>query len=146
MKRVNHISAAPEAMGLLFQQEEYIEKQCSEHSGLLHLIKLRVSQINQCAFCIDMHTRQALDSGETLARLMGLNAWRDMPFYSQQETIVLDWAERLTQVESISDSVYQRAVNELGESLLVSLTLAVNAINSWNRMAKAFKPEVGSLS
>ena len=108
------------------------------------LVKMRVSQINQCAFCIDMHSKALLNHGETEERIIGLSAWRDMPFYSEKEIAALDWAEYLTSGQSVDDLRYQRVVQSLGEKALVDLTIAINAIHSWNRIAKTFKTEVGS--
>lgn len=147
--RLNHFQYAPKAMALLIEQESYLQQQFSSEplsAALLDLIKLRVSQINQCAFCIDMHWSEAIKRGETTERLYGLSAWRDMPFYSSLERVVLEWAEHLTAGHSVSDALYDRVVTVLGEEGIVNTTIAVNAINSWNRVSKAFKPEIGSLT
>lgn len=146
-KRANYIALAPEALQILFSQEAYLTAQFSASATLSmtlwELIKLRVSQLNQCAFCVDMHSKEALEQGETLQRIIGLSAWRDMPLYSDSEKVALDWAEHLTSAEPIDEGRYQRAVQIFGERALIDLTVAVNAINSWNRIAKTFKPEVG---
>lgn len=145
--RLNYLQYAPKAMALLIEQESYLQQQFSSGSlstNLLDLIKLRVSQINQCAFCIDMHWNEAIKRGETAERLYGLNAWRDMPFYSNVERVALEWAEHLTAGQSVPDALYDRVVTGLGEEGIVNTTIAVNAINSWNRVSKAFKPEIGS--
>ena len=146
--RVDFYSTAPKAMAILLKQEDYFHQQFSESNTLSvntwELVKLRVSQINQCAFCIDMHSKDALKLGERAERIYGLNAWRDMPFYSESERAALSWAERVTSGKPIDDDQYQQALAQFKESSLVDLTLAVNAINSWNRIAKTFKPEVGA--
>lgn len=146
--RANYIGLAPKAMQILMEQEAYLREQFRESDVLTitlwELVKLRVSQINQCAFCIDMHSKDALAQGETLERMVGLSAWRDMPLYSDAERAALDWAEHLTGGKPVDDHRYEEAVSVLGEKGLVDVTLAVNAINSWNRVAKTFKPEVGS--
>lgn len=146
--RANYFELAPKAMQILIKQEDYLREQFSTSETVTistwELIKLRVSQINQCAFCIDMHCKDALSKGEIQERIIGLNAWRDMPFYSEIEQAALDWAEHLTKGKPVDDQSYQNVVNALGEQALVDLTLAINAINSWNRIAKTFKPEVGS--
>ena len=146
--RLNYYQQAPEAINLLIEQENYLNQQCSVHEvltlNLLELVKLRVSQINQCAFCLDMHHDKANELGESPERLYGLNAWRDMPFYSTQEQLALEWAEHLTKGKSVDDDFYTRAVAGFGEQGIVILTIAVNAINSWNRICKVFKPELGS--
>lgn len=146
--RANYIALAPKAMQILMDQEAYLREQFSESSvlstALWELLKVRVSQINQCAFCVDMHSRDALSHGETVERLIGLSAWHDMPMYSATERAALAWAEHLTQGRPVDDHCYDKAVTALGEKGLVDVTIAVNAINSWNRIAKTFKPEVGS--
>lgn len=149
-KRLNYFELAPKAMTLLMQQEDMLH-QCFTQSeklslAILELIKLRVSQINQCAFCIDMHNKDAIKLGETQERLYGLSAWRDMPFYSDYERSALEWAEHLTAGQPVSDTLYNRMEEALGQKELVDLTLAINAINSWNRISKVFKPALGSYS
>ncbi|WP_430461852.1 carboxymuconolactone decarboxylase family protein [Thalassolituus sp. LLYu03] len=147
-QRADYIALAPKAMQILMSQEAYLQAQFSVAETLSiplwELVKLRVSQINQCAFCIDMHSQSALKMGETAERLLGLSAWRDMPLYSTREAAALAWAEHLTAGNSVSDDMYAQVVGTFGEQGLVDLTVAINAINSWNRIAKTFKPEVGS--
>jgi len=146
--RVNYFDLASKAMQILMKQEGYLRKQFSVSETMTipiwELIKLRVSQINQCAFCIDMHSKDALSQGETQERIIGLSAWRDMPLYSEIEVAALGWAEYLTSGKPVDDHTYQNMVETLGEQAVVDLTIAINAINSWNRIAKTFKPEVGS--
>lgn len=146
--RANYIGLAPKAMQILMNQEAYLREQFRASDTLStaawELVKLRVSQINQCAFCIDMHSKDATAQGETPERMLGLSAWHDMPFYSSTERAALDWAEHLTCGRPVDDQKYQDMVNALGEQALVDLTIAINAINSWNRIVKTFKPEVGS--
>lgn len=147
-QRANYFGLAGNAMELLLAQEAYLTQQFSVSPIITptvwELVKLRVSQINQCAFCIDMHSTEAQTQGETTARIIGLSAWRDMPLYSEPEQAALGWAEHLTAGNAVDDQYYQQLVAQLGEQALVDLTLAINAINSWNRIAKTFKPEVGS--
>ncbi|NRA53203.1 MAG: carboxymuconolactone decarboxylase family protein [Gammaproteobacteria bacterium] len=146
-KRLNHFTISPQAMTILIEQEKYLNQQfTSEHTvtmAIWELVKLRISQINQCAYCIDMHTKDAFKLGETSERIIGLSAWRDMPLYSQHEQSALTWSESVTSGQTINDADYQAAVKIFGERGLFDLTIAVNAINSWNRIVKAFKPEVG---
>ncbi|WP_338327185.1 carboxymuconolactone decarboxylase family protein [Shewanella algae] len=148
MKRLDYANAAPQAMKILYQQESYFHQQfnVSETMSVTiwELVKLRVSQINQCAFCIDMHSKDALKYGEKAERIFGLNAWRDMPIYSYEEGVALGWAEQLTAGLSISDEEYQQVLDCFGPQAMTDLTIAINAINSWNRIVKVFKPEVGS--
>lgn len=146
--RANYLDLASGAMQILINQEGYLREQFSISETLTipiwELVKLRVSQINQCAFCIDMHSKDALGQGESEERIIGLSAWRDMPLYSDVEIAALDWAEHLTYGKAVDDDSYHKALEALGEQALVDLTIATNAINSWNRIAKTFKPEVGS--
>lgn len=146
--RANYFTLASKAIQILMDQEHYLREQFSVSETVTtsswELVKLRVSQINQCAFCIDMHSKDALSKGESQERIIGLSAWRDMPLYSEKERVALDWAELLTLGKPADDQSYQKVVQILGEQAVVDLTIAVNAINSWNRIAKTFKPEVGS--
>lgn len=146
--RANYVGLAPEAMRILMDQEGYLRNRFHSSeplsSAMWELIKLRVSQINQCAFCIDLHSKDALAQGETAERIIGLSAWRDMTLYSSAEATALEWAEHLTYSRTVDDQMYLNMVNALGERALLDITLAVNAINGWNRIVKTFKPEVGS--
>lgn len=146
--RANYFELAPKAIQILMAQEEYLSTQFTESETITktiwELVKLRVSQINQCAFCIDMHSRDLLDIGESFERIVGVSAWRDMPMYSDTERAALDWCEHVTSAQAVDDSRYSDISGILGERDLVNLTVAINAINSWNRIAKTFKPEVGS--
>jgi AhpD family alkylhydroperoxidase len=105
-----------------------------------------VSQINGCAYCIDMHTKDARAEGETEQRLYGLSAWRETPFYTPRERAALEWAETLTLIAShhVEDALYARTREHFTEAELVGLTLAVIAINGWNRLAIPFRAEAGS--
>jgi AhpD family alkylhydroperoxidase len=113
---------------------------------LLHLIKTRVSQINGCAYCVDMHTKDARPEGEAEQRLYGLSAWEETPFYTPRERAALEWAETLTLIAShrVPDELYTRTREHFTEAELVGLTMAVIAINGWNRIAIPFRAEVGS--
>jgi AhpD family alkylhydroperoxidase len=143
--RLNYFANAPKAMDILLSQENYLNEQFSGESILLELVKMRVSQINQCAFCIDMHSKKALKLGELGERLYGLSIWRVMSCYSKVERQALTWAELITSGQTVTDENYQQALDTFGEGQLVDLTIAINAINSWNRIAKTFKPVIGSL-
>ncbi|MCC7286207.1 MAG: carboxymuconolactone decarboxylase family protein, partial [Burkholderiaceae bacterium] len=115
-----------------------------EHS-ILELVKMRVSQINGCAYCLDMHSKDARAAGETEQRLHVLAAWREAPFYSERERAALAWAEALTLVakRGVPDALYEQVREQFSEKALVELTLAVIAINGWNRLAIGFRSEVG---
>ena len=147
-KRLDYFLTSPLAMDILLEQESYLQRQFSTaHSvttTIWELVKLRVSQINQCAYCIDMHSKDALKLGESPARIYGLSAWIDMPFYSETERSALAWAELITSGQHVAEEHYQRALDGFGAQGLVDLTIAINAINGWNRIARTFKPEVGS--
>ncbi len=146
--RADYFKTAPQAMDNLLNQEAYFRSQFTQSSAVTftiwELVKLRVSQINQCAYCIDMHSKDALKCGENIQRIVSLNAWRDAPFYSKEEQLALHWAELIISDKAISDKEYQNVVSVFGERDIINLTIAINAINSWNRLAKVFKPVVGS--
>ncbi len=148
IKRAEFYSVSPNIVGLLMQQEQQIAEQFNQsdslNTALLELVKLRVSQINQCAYCIDMHTKEAFHAQESAERIIGLSAWRDMLCYSEQERAALSWAELVISNKAVTDDTYSNTLSILGEQALVDLTFAINAINCWNRVSKVFKPEVGS--
>ena len=114
--------------------------------ALLHLIKKRVSQINGCAYCLDMHTKDARAAGETEQRIYALNAWRETPFFTDRERAALEWTETLTRVADthVPDDVYARVSSVFTEAELVALTFGVVVINSWNRISISFRPTVGT--
>jgi AhpD family alkylhydroperoxidase len=113
---------------------------------LFTLVKIRASQINHCAYCIDMHTKEARAAGETEQRIYALSAWRETPFFSERERAALDWAETVTLVADthVPDDAFARASEQFTEDELIALTFAVIVINSWNRLSVAFRPVVGS--
>jgi AhpD family alkylhydroperoxidase len=135
----------PTRIKTLYDMEAYLAKGSIERP-LLHLIKMRASQINGCAYCLDMHSKDARHEGETEQRLYALNAWRETPFYSARERAALAWTEAVTLVAQthIPDDVYELARAQFSEAELVDLTLALVAINGWNRIAIGFRAEVGS--
>jgi AhpD family alkylhydroperoxidase len=112
---------------------------------LLHLIKLRASQVNGCAYCIDMHWKDLRTIGETEQRLYGLDAWRESPYYSDRERAALAWAEAVTFITDghVSDAVYEEVKPHFSDKELADLTLAVATINAWNRLAIASRTEAG---
>ena len=135
----------PDAVKAMYGLERIARERGIERK-LLHLIKTRVSQINRCAYCIDMHTKDARAEGETEQRLYGLPAWQETPFYTPRERAALEWAETLTLIASrhVSDELYARTREHFTEAELVGLTFAVIAINGWNRVAIPFGAEAGS--
>src|SRR5688572_5778836 len=114
--------------------------------ALLELVRMRASQMNGCAYCIDMHTKDARAQGETEQRLYGLSAWRETPFYSARERAALEWTEAVTPVGEthVPDEIYERVRQHFDESELVALTFAVVVINSWNRLTVSFRVPVGT--
>ncbi|HPP99112.1 MAG TPA: carboxymuconolactone decarboxylase family protein, partial [Ottowia sp.] len=125
--------------------EQHARRSGLEHS-LLELVKTRVSQINGCAYCLDMHTKDARAAGETEQRLYLLPAWRETGLYTPRERAALAWAEAVTRLtdQHVPDAVYDEARRHFDEKALVDLTLAVIAINGWNRLSIAFQVEAGS--
>lgn len=143
--RLNHAKVAPGAMRAMVGLETYLNESSIEVS-LRELVKTRASQLNGCAYCLDMHTKDARALGETEQRLYALSAWREAPFYTDRERAALAWTEAVTFVADghVPDDVYELASQHFDEKELVDLTMAVIAINGWNRLAIAFRPEVGS--
>ena len=114
--------------------------------ALFELVKIRASQLNGCAYCIDMHTKDARRAGETEQRIYALNAWRETPFFSDRERAALEWTEALTRLADshVSDDLFDRVRRQFGEAELVALTFAVIVINGWNRLSISFRPPVGT--
>ncbi len=136
---------APGAAHALLGLESYI-RTCGLEPALLELVKIRCSQINGCAYCLDMHTKDARAAGESEQRLYALPAWREAPFFTQRERAALDWAEALTTIaeDHVPDDVYEHAHRHFTDKELADLALAVVAINGWNRMAVSFRTVAGT--
>jgi AhpD family alkylhydroperoxidase len=113
---------------------------------LFELIKIRASQLNGCAYCIDMHTKDARHAGETEQRIYALSAWRETPFFTDRERAALEWTEAVTRLGDahVPDDLYERVARQFDEAELVALTFGVIVINSWNRLSISFRPTVGS--
>ena len=143
--RMDFRHAAPDAFKAMRDLEAGVRRSALEHS-LLELVKVRVSQINGCGYCLDMHIKEARAGGETEQRLYLLSAWREAPFYSPRERAALSWAEAVTQVSTndLPDELYAEVREHFDEKATVELTLAIIAINGWNRLVKACRTEVGS--
>src|ERR1043165_635451 len=143
--RIEYKKVAPGAYRAMFGLERYIHG-CGLEAPLLELVKMRASQINGCAFCLDMHSKDARAAGETEQRLYLLDAWREAPFYTERERAALAWTEALTLVsqDHVPDEVYAEALGQFSEKELVDLSLAVVAINGWNRLAIGFRSEPGA--
>ncbi len=125
--------------------EKYVRESGLE-APLVELVRLRASQLNGCAFCIDMHTKDARAAGETEQRLYALNAWRETPFYTPRERAALEWTESVTRLgeSRVPDDLFERARAEFTETELINLTMAIIAINGWNRLAIAFRMVPGT--
>lgn len=143
--RLNYVKAAPEAYRAMSQLEHYV-RNCGLEASLIELVKIRASQINGCAYCIDMHTKDARVAGESEQRIYLLSAWREAPFYNERERAALEWAEAVTLIagDHVPDEVYERVKPHFTDEELVNLTLAVATINAWNRLAISFRSEAGS--
>jgi len=144
-QRLNLMEVDPRLMRAMFGLGAPLAKSGLE-SGLIDLINFRVSQINGCAYCLDMHSKDMRAAGETEQRLYVLEAWREAPFYSERERAALAWAEAVTLLtnKDVPDDVYEHARSQFSEHELAILTLAVVAINSWNRLNIAFRTTPGS--
>jgi AhpD family alkylhydroperoxidase len=144
--RIDYTKVAPGAVHAMRGLEKYLRESSLEPS-LRELVKMRASQINGCAYCIDMHSKDARANGETEQRLYALSAWKEAPFYTDRERAALLWTERLTRIaeeQDVPDEVFAEVRRHFSEQEIVDLTLAVVTINGWNRIAMSFRAEVGS--
>jgi AhpD family alkylhydroperoxidase len=139
-RRIAYAQVAPDALKALSASRPYIESAAID-PRLRALVELRSSQINGCAFCVDLHSREARKAGETQQRLDCLPVWRETTFFDERERAALAWAESVTLVSqtSVPDAVYEEAGRHFSEKELVDLTLIVSIINAWNRMAISFR-------
>jgi len=142
--RIDARRHAQEAQKAMYALEKYLSESGLEQ-GLMHLMKMRASQINGCAYCIDMHSKDARAFGETEQRLYELDAWRETPFYTDRERAALAWTEAVTLVSQthVPDSVYEEVRKFFNEKEIVDLTLVVTTINAWNRLAIALRAVPG---
>lgn len=138
--RIDFYTASPDAFKAMMALETAVSKLPLEKS-LIELVKLRASQINGCAFCIDMHTADAMKDGETPRRLFAVTAWREAPFFTNRERAALAWTESMTQVSltHAPDEDYALLSAEFSPKEMVDLTVAISTINSWNRLAVGFR-------
>ena len=144
-ERIAYSKVTPEGYRAMSGLERYVRGSGLEPS-LLELIKLRASQINGCAYCIDMHWKDARARGESEQRLYGLMAWRESPYYTERERAALAWTEAVTLIADnhVPDDLYEEVRQHFNEVELVNLTLALVAINGWNRLAISFRTEPGT--
>ena len=143
--RLEYAKVAPGALAAMRGVEDYVHGSGLERP-LLELVKVRASQLNGCAYCLDMHTKDARAAGEKEQRLYAVAAWHEAPFFTERERAALAWAEAVTRVGKthVPDDVYELARSQFSEKELVDLTMAVVAINGWNRLAIAFRSVPGS--
>jgi AhpD family alkylhydroperoxidase len=143
--RIDYTKVGAGALRAMLGLEKYLADSSIE-KPLRELIKVRASQMNGCAYCIDMHWKDARAGGETEQRLYGLSAWHEAPYYSERERAALAWAEELTLIAEhhVPDELYAAVRQQFSEQELVDLTLAVAAINAWNRIAISFRSEPGA--
>lgn len=143
--RINFYKADPAAIHAMRGLETYLNQSSLEPS-LCQLVKMRASQINGCAYCLDMHSKDARAAGETEQRLYCLDAWREAPFYSERERAALEWTEALTLIAETHapDDVFDTLRRHFSEQEMMSLTMAIVAINGWNRIAIGFRAAAGT--
>jgi AhpD family alkylhydroperoxidase len=142
--RINLMHVTPGVIQAMLGLERQVRQAGFDHQ-LLDLVRMRASQINGCAYCLDMHSKDARANGETEQRLYGLEAWRETPYYSARERAALEWTEALTLVSEthVPDDVYERVREQFSEDELVHLSLAIVAINGWNRLNVAARTVPG---
>lgn len=144
-QRLNLMEKGSDAVKAMLSLAGYLAKSSVE-KNLLNLIYFRVSQINGCAYCLDMHSKDLRATGETEQRLYMIAAWRDSPVYTERERAALALAESLTRLgeAGVSDEIYEAAKREFSEAELVDLTMAIISINGWNRLNVVFRTEAGN--
>lgn len=138
--RIDFYAASPDAMKAMIALEVAVGKLGLE-ATLVELIKLRASQINGCAYCVDMHTNDMRKAGETERRLAGVLVWRETPFFSARERAALAWTEALTRISDTQapDAAYADLAEHFNPAEMVAVTMAVNVINGWNRLSVGFR-------
>ena len=141
-QRINVHEKGQNALKTVFGIGAYLKKSVIDQL-LFDMIYFRVSQINGCAYCLDMHYKEARAKGETEQRLYGLSAWREAPYYSDRERAALAWAEAITAC-NVPDEIYATAEKQFTDEELIDLTLAITTINTWNRMNLAFPSTAGT--
>ncbi len=144
-QRINAFEKGQGALKAMLGIKTYLAKSSLE-KNLLHLIDYRVSQINGCAYCLDMHSKDLRHEGESEQRIYLVSAWRETPLFTDRERAALEWAEAVTELGNghVPDEVFEKVKKEFSEEELIDLTLAVAAINTWNRLNIAFRTTPGS--
>ncbi len=137
--RLDYAAKAPKLMQAMLALNKAVEDSGLERS-LLHLIKLRASQINGCSYCVDMHSREAREDGESEQRLYLVAAWKESPLFTERERAAFTWVEAVTLISNngVSDELYAATLKHFSEEDLVKLTMAVAVINTWNRLSVSF--------
>jgi AhpD family alkylhydroperoxidase len=145
-QRLDYARVSPGVVDAMYALQGYVNQLTSLPQNLLELVRMRASQLNGCAFCLDMHSKDARAAGETEQRLYLLDAWREAPFYTEMERAALAWTEAVTLVSEshVPDEVYQETRKYFSEKQLVDLTLAIVAINGWNRLSISFRHKAGT--
>ncbi|KTC82633.1 carboxymuconolactone decarboxylase family protein [Legionella cherrii] len=138
--RIDFYKAAPDAVKTMLGVEQYVNR-CGLEKTLINLVKLRASQINGCVYCVDLHSTEAKKEGESERRLHSVVVWRESPFFTTRERAALAWTEAVTLLSEthVPDNVYQEALTCFSEKELIDLTMAIIAINSWNRLSVSFR-------
>ena len=144
-ERIQYTKVSPGAFHALLGLEKYLHE-CGLEERLTHLVKLRVSQINGCAYCLDMHWKDLRAIGEDEQRLYSLAAWEESPYYSDRERAALIWAEAVTRISEnhVPDGIYEKVKTQFSEKELGDLTIAISTINMWNRLAIAGRTPPGT--
>ncbi|CAN5178509.1 carboxymuconolactone decarboxylase family protein [soil metagenome] len=145
MERIPQQDVSKQVYGQLLAIEGYIRTTGFDHK-LLELMRFRVSLINNCAYCLDMHFKEAVHAGEDPKRLYSLSAWRETPYYTEEEQAILEFAEALTLVSNhgVSDAIFERMSQHFSTKQIADLTIAVIQINSWNRLTNVTRMEPGN--
>ena len=141
--RLNYLALAPEPVRRQMAMEKYLAESGLDPT-IKHLVKIRASQVNGCAYCIDMHTKDARAEGETEQRIYALSAWRETPFFTDKERAALEWTETVTHISNaVSEEAFEAVRDHFDEKELVDLTWAIASINAWNRIAISSRAEPG---
>lgn len=137
--RLDYFAEAPQLMKYVASLNRAVDE-CGLDKGLLHLIKLRASQINGCSYCVDMHSREAREDGESEQRVYLVSAWRESPLYSERERAAFEWVETVTKIAEagVPEALYEKGSRLFSKEELVKLTVAVAMINVWNRLCVTF--------
>ena len=138
-QRLQFYAKAPELMKAVAALNQQVDR-CGLETSLLHLIKLRASQINGCSFCVDMHSQEAMQDGETQQRVFLVSAWKESPLFSERERAAFAWTDTVTKISEggVSDELYKKMLKHFTEEELTKLTVAVGMINVWNRLCVSF--------